>query len=740
MGLTGKELMNSKDKSKECAKDKDLSSDIPQDYFPFPPSSPENLPKDSPVGVCSTADAHTWVSPNKSDEISSSKESSPDIAPEKPVIRENEKSEEQLNVKDSISSIKTNLEAVDIEPNATEEQSGFDMTISGEGLKIQKNNPSFIAKEAVFAPHKDFVKIAHGGKEIMLVLPSESCELDSTLELSEILAESLNITDDIVGLKTTALILDDESFKHHGDMVIPFSSLVSGQLSTILRRDGNGIGGIPSFDLVISSLDPCIESNRVKGSAGLEEECWSKDSSIVSTKDGVLYTEAFVKLMENSNEFNPFEKNSLLRFGIDKSEQASILYGAAFRVAVYTGDMKYFVQGLKTIAKVLHGTKALSSSANDISDCTIANTKPTSVTIFGLTDFVISTDELFDSNDITAQCYVTLLNAIFLGHSSVQSLFDLYHDPDFLLACDSDKDLRQSLCMRDLLHLGKKLVLDQPLQPQSQSQHDEDLLKWAVKTGLHNFVASMSTDVPQEFINIIYHMFSSGDEMVLAACNKFVDMGDGDPIEEMLRREWDIFCCNKSFQKEISGNISDQHPAESLETVSEPSYKSSDNCAGEHSPNIIRTAMAYLVDSNDISEEKAATVITSFIKGNQLLRDICDHFINFGDVDDFLNMMRQAVAAVTEAPGTCQDAAAVLSNVTKNTDNAFQNFLKENIPFLGQLEIAALHLAGVRKDPELAQALTDFRDGKTDSTLFYNSILNVVKKIVQEVDEVETSG
>jgi len=97
----------------------------------------------------------------------------------------------------------------------------------------------------------------------------------------------------------------------------------------------------------------------------------------------------------------------------------------------------------------------------------------------------------------------------------MQSLFDLCHNPDFLLACDSDEDLRGCLCLRDLRHLGKKL---EHLQPQSQ---DDDLFKWAIKTGIHNFAAGTSIEMPQEFVNVIHHMFSSGDDMVLLGAKQF---------------------------------------------------------------------------------------------------------------------------------------------------------------------------------------------------------------------------
>lgn len=157
--------------------------------------------------------------------------------------------------------------------------------------------------------------------------------------------------------------------------------------------------------------------------------------------------------------------------------------------------MAYFVQGLKAIAKILLNAKASPSIDDEAS--VASELKQAAMTIFGLTDFVISADELYESDDLTAQQYATLLNAIFEGHSSVQSLFDLYHNPDFLIACDSDEELRSSLCLRDMLHLGKKL---EPLEPRSPQSQDDELLKWAIRTGIHNFAASLSTELCQDFI------------------------------------------------------------------------------------------------------------------------------------------------------------------------------------------------------------------------------------------------
>lgn len=50
-------------------------------------------------------------------------------------------------------------------------------------------------------------------------------------------------------------------------------------------------------------------------------------------QETALYTDAFVELMEKSDQFDPLEKNALLRFGVDNADQGNVLYRAAYRVA-----------------------------------------------------------------------------------------------------------------------------------------------------------------------------------------------------------------------------------------------------------------------------------------------------------------------------------------------------------------------------------------------------------------------
>ena len=157
--------------------------------------------------------------------------------------------------------------------------------------------------------------------------------MGSTLEFSETLAKSLDITDNIVGLKTTARVYDEESstFKFHGECVLPFSALASGQLSRMIKNTDDGV---PSFNLVTSIIESNLGNDPVPSVESMEEEDDEEFSSgSEREEEGDLHTETFVLLMEKSDAFDPFQKNALLRFGIDNAEQGNILYRASFRVA-----------------------------------------------------------------------------------------------------------------------------------------------------------------------------------------------------------------------------------------------------------------------------------------------------------------------------------------------------------------------------------------------------------------------
>lgn len=440
-----------------------------------------------------------------------------------------------------------------------------------------------------------------------------SCKLGSTLELSESLAASLGVTDEIVGLKTTAVLLDKESMKQHGEVVIPFSALASGKLSELL--EGSGTEGIPSFELVTTDFSSYL--NKYRGEA-------DDDASSSTVHEDDLYTEAFVTLMESSESFDPFEKNALLRFGIDFAEQGNILFRAAFRMTLYSGSEQLFVEALKAIAKIL-------LNEND--------EQKSSTTLFSLTDFIICADELWDSSDLNSQQYITLVHAIFSGHSSVQALFDLYHNPDFLLAVDGNDDLRGELLLRDLLHLAKRdLELLRPRTPalnEAAEKEDEDvisdndeLLKHAIRLGMHNFAEGISSKpLDKEFVHIIYHMFSSGDRMVLDAVKTSLKQNNSEAVEAMLLREWKIFCRNRAFRND-GDEVDDASHDQDL--ASATFVRASDRYDGKSFPEPLLSAVTLLAEQGDLTDEKAARILTSFAEGNLLVREIYDQFISFG--------------------------------------------------------------------------------------------------------------
>ena len=69
----------------------------------------------------------------------------------------------------------------------------------------------------------------------------------------------------------------------------------------------------------------------------------------------------------------------------------------------------------------------------------------------------------------------------------------------------------------------------------------------------------------------------------------------------------------------------------------------------------------------------------------------------------------------------------------KSDENAFRAVMNEmkRDNLFGEVETAALRLAAVRKDPMLTDALSDFRDGSMDDTLFKSTLLHVCERVIQ---------
>ena len=241
-------------------------------------------------------------------------------------------------------------------------------------------------------------------------------------ELAETLVSSLGITKEIVGLKSTGTLLTEEGssmFKEHGDIIIPFSAVSSGRLQQAIKT----MDSVPSFELVTADLDDFMnKSNQGKWwKDTADTSVFSEETSLGNESSGLheslLYTDAFIELMNSSEEFNAIEKNALLRFGVDNAD-SNVLFRAAFRVSVYAENMSFFVQGLKDIASVLIGG---GSNEDALLLMEEGAAKKSAKTIFGLSEFVIAVDELYECDDLTTGQYVTLIHAIFSDDEDIES-------------------------------------------------------------------------------------------------------------------------------------------------------------------------------------------------------------------------------------------------------------------------------------------------------------------------------
>ena len=369
--------------------------------------------------------------------------------------------------------------------------------------------------------------------------------------------------------------------------------------------------------------------------------------------------------------------------------------------------------GLKAVAEVLLGRE----NADE----------PPSKTIFGLVDFISCADELLSENDLTAEQYVSVVDAIFSSHPEVEKMFELHFSPDFLLACD-DEDLRGSLLIKDIMALATSLP---PLHSQESSDAE---LKYAINIGLHNFAASLSDPLPDEFRTVLFHMFSSGDEMVLNVCKEFIETDDNDVMERMITREWEIYQKNR-----------DRFYAPKDVPVAETS--DADSHQYERVPDLLVTAVAALVDLDEMSEDTAAALVASTMRGNALVLKSYDTYMEKGDTDQFLKELKMIASDeqfassrsfASPAPSKflrLEDGSDTNSNDKEEAQNAFKEALeiiKMDNQF-GPLEITALRLAAVRKDVFLSNALQFYVETRDYETLV-RDLSYVASKTIHETE------
>ena len=112
-----------------------------------------------------------------------------------------------------------------------------------------------------------------------------------------------------------------------------------------------------------------------------------------------------------------------------------------------TGDLQYFVDGLKSTADILIN--------HDESASKVGEGDGISRTIAGLFNFAVSAEKLLRSEELTRYEYATLVHAIFAGCSLAQVLIDIYQNHCFLSKYSSDEYLVQSMRLYDVFSHAK---------------------------------------------------------------------------------------------------------------------------------------------------------------------------------------------------------------------------------------------------------------------------------------------
>ena len=113
-----------------------------------------------------------------------------------------------------------------------------------------------------------------------------------------------------------------------------------------------------------------------------------------------------------------------------------------------TGDLQYFVDGLKSIADILINQDESASKDGEGDGI--------SRTIAGLFNFAVSAETLLRSEELTRYEFATLVHAIFAGCSLAQVLIDIYQNHCFLSKYSSDEYLvKKSMRLYDVLGHAK---------------------------------------------------------------------------------------------------------------------------------------------------------------------------------------------------------------------------------------------------------------------------------------------
>jgi hypothetical protein len=209
----------------------------------------------------------------------------------------------------------------------------------------------------------------------------------------------------------------------------------------------------------------------------------------------------------------------------------------------------------------------------------------------------------------------------------------------------------------------------------------------------------------------------------------------------MILREWNIYCHNR-------GRFCVPTDMNEFDSTEEGTIAGFDTKNQTDVPDLLLTAVAALVDLGEMTEDAAATIVASFMKGNIQLRDIYENFMKVGETENFLKQLKNASvdkqfvrsrAIASPTPMMFEDDQVLLefdaavSESKEYVRNVFRNAL-ESIQLgdhFGALEVSALRLAAVRKDVFLSNALRYYVETK-DTKTFFRDLKYVAEKIICE--------
>ena len=142
-------------------------------------------------------------------------------------------------------------------------------------------------------------------------------------------------------------------------------------------------------------------------------------------------------------------------------------------------------------------------------------------------------------------------------------------------------------------------------------------------------------------------------------------------------------------------------------------------------PDVLSTAANCLAEMNDVTADEASAILKAYVDGNLSIYDAYETYMEDGDTDTFLSMLRVIAPTLVKKHEEEEDPKNLLAE-------AFRVF--EHDETFRAVDLAALRLAAVRKDKDLVSSLLDFKD-HTDIQALKVNLLNVAADVIAAFEE-----